>query len=167
MKTKLHRPMLQYVKDDNDNREITGVEIGVATGKNALNMLQNLDIDKLYLIDSYSFHPKKYSQHPFIIAKRNLKKYTDRIVWVRRRSEDAVDKIPVGIDFVYIDGNHRYKYVKLDIELYYPKIRTGGVIGGHDYVADYSGVVKAVQEFAGKHNLQLQSRETDWWLVKE
>ena len=47
-------------------------------------------------------------------------------------SEDAVDDIPEKLDFVYIDGNHAYEYVKKDIGLYYPKLKKGGVIGGHD-----------------------------------
>jgi hypothetical protein len=50
-------------------------------------------------------------------------------------------------DFIYIDGNHEYEWVKKDIELYLPK--TKHLIGGHDYQKEWPGVVKAVTEILG------------------
>lgn len=38
-----------------------------------------------------------------------------------------------SIDFLFIDADHRYEYVYRDIELWYPKIRYGGIICGHDF----------------------------------
>ena len=52
-----------------------------------------------------------------------------------------------SIDFVFIDANHDYDYVKKDIEAWFPKVKTGGVIAGHDYHKHWKGVVKAVDEF--------------------
>jgi hypothetical protein len=50
-------------------------------------------------------------------------------------SEEAAPKIPDGsLDFAYIDANHAYEYVKRDIELWWPKIRDGGMLAGHDYL---------------------------------
>jgi hypothetical protein len=37
-------------------------------------------------------------------------------------------------DFVYIDADHSYKGVTEDLEAWYPKVRKGGMIAGHDYV---------------------------------
>ena len=54
-------------------------------------------------------------------------------------------------DFIYIDGDHSYEGVRQDIELYLPKLRKGGIIGGHDYSAnEWPGVVKAIHETLGK-----------------
>jgi hypothetical protein len=39
-----------------------------------------------------------------------------------------------SLDFVYIDANHKYDAVKKDLELWYPKVRKGGVFAGHDYL---------------------------------
>jgi hypothetical protein len=39
-----------------------------------------------------------------------------------------------SLDFVYIDGNHRIKWIIADIYEWYKKIKPGGFIGGHDYV---------------------------------
>jgi hypothetical protein len=86
-------------------------------------------------------------------------------------SVDAAEDIPDNLDFVYIDGNHKYEFVKQDIEAYYPKIKIGGVIGGHDIdngtCPNHSGLTKAVLEFVIKHNLELQIGGNDWWAFKK
>jgi Tfp pilus assembly protein PilF len=54
-----------------------------------------------------------------------------------------------SVDFCFIDGDHRYKAVSEDLRCWFPKIRPGGLIGGHDYVGPDSslGVKQAVDEF--------------------
>ena len=47
-----------------------------------------------------------------------------------------------SIDLVYIDGNHSYSFVKEDIAHWMPKIKNGGIIGGHDW--DWEGVRNAI-----------------------
>ena len=51
-----------------------------------------------------------------------------------------------SLDFVFIDGAHEYENVKKDIEVWYPKVKDGGIISGHDYSLSWRGVVKAVDE---------------------
>jgi predicted O-methyltransferase YrrM len=41
-----------------------------------------------------------------------------------------------SIDFVFIDADHDYNAVKADILAWYPKVKKGGIIAGHDYVPD-------------------------------
>jgi hypothetical protein len=54
------------------------------------------------------------------------------------------------IDLVFIDGDHRYDYVKVDIENSKPLIREEGILCGDDYCIDeYPGVTKAVVENFG------------------
>lgn len=56
-----------------------------------------------------------------------------------------------SVDCVYIDAGHDYASVSRDIDAWGPKVRPGGVIGGHDY-REYShggtvfGVIQAVKE---------------------
>jgi len=38
------------------------------------------------------------------------------------------------IDFLFIDGDHRYEGVKTDFEMYFPLVRSGGLIALHDIV---------------------------------
>jgi predicted O-methyltransferase YrrM len=37
-----------------------------------------------------------------------------------------------NLDFLFIDGDHTYKGVKEDFEMYSPLVRKGGVIAFHD-----------------------------------
>lgn len=37
-----------------------------------------------------------------------------------------------SFDAIFIDGDHTYNFVKQDIELWYPKLKTGGIMFGHD-----------------------------------
>lgn len=53
-------------------------------------------------------------------------------------NNDVIDAFPDNyFDFVYIDGDHSYKGAKSDLRNYYPKVRRGGVIAGHDYCCSY------------------------------
>lgn len=40
------------------------------------------------------------------------------------------------LDFLFIDGDHRYTGVARDFELYSPRVRAGGLIGFHDIAPD-------------------------------
>lgn len=51
-----------------------------------------------------------------------------------------------SIDFLFIDASHDYDSVKNDIEAWFPKVKPGGTIAGHDYDC-WDGVTKAVDEF--------------------
>jgi predicted O-methyltransferase YrrM len=63
-----------------------------------------------------------------------------------------------SLDFVFIDANHSYEAVKDDIQSWYPKVKTGGYIGGHDYSYFWKGVVTAVNEiFRGNVEIINQS----------
>ncbi len=39
-----------------------------------------------------------------------------------------------SLDFVYIDANHEYDYVKQDITEWTKKVKPGGIVAGHDYI---------------------------------
>ena len=81
----------------------------------------------------------------------NNTRYFDNITLYKDYSYNTVDKFQDGyFDFIYIDANHTYEDVKRDLELYLPKLKKGGLIGGHDYYVDWEGVVKAVNEVVGK-----------------
>ena len=51
-----------------------------------------------------------------------------------------------SLDFVFIDASHEYKDVIKDLHAWYPKVKKGGYIGGHDY-STWDGVKLAVDEF--------------------
>jgi hypothetical protein len=161
------RPFTRFVLERYGKNELIGVEIGVDYGLNAKTMLTFLPIKKLYLIDPYSEEVDGISgDKRFVKAQQFLAKFDKKIEFIRKTSEGAITHILDNLDFVYIDGAHDYEHVKKDIELYYPKVETGGIIGGHDFWASKIDVCKAVLEFAATNNIQIHGELTDWWVVK-
>ena len=78
--------------------------------------------------------------------------------------EEAFDKLP-ELDFIYIDSDHQYEFVLSDIKLSKLKVKSGGIIAGHDYnEMDWTGVVKAVNESFDKNRLTIFKDSS--WLIK-
>jgi len=162
------------IKAREGNKELVGIEIGTWEGRNAEHILKTLNMKKLYLIDPYA----QYEEYPDfknqqlvnaqIEAIKAVSQFRDKVVWINKFSDEAVKEIKEQVDFVYIDGNHEYEYVKKDIANYYPLVKEGGYIGGHDIQSGYSphirGVLKAVLEFV--KDKQLFILGADWWVIK-
>jgi hypothetical protein len=143
----LLRDSMQRLKD---GKNLVGVEIGVYFGENSKSILDNLDIKKLYLVDPYEeglVGIKEKNAPQFIRngAYSLLHSHSSKIEWIKKKSQDAVEDVPDNLDFVYIDGDHSYEGAKRDIELYWPKIKEGGILAGHDF--DNENVAKAVKDY--------------------
>tara|TARA_R100001198_G_C5179409_1_gene176746 strand:- start:317 stop:910 length:594 start_codon:yes stop_codon:yes gene_type:complete len=67
-------------------------------------------------------------------------------------------------DFIYVDGNHSFESTRQDFELYIPKIKSNGVLGGHDYQQGF-GVDDALEEICDPSNLIL-FRDSSWLIKK-
>jgi predicted O-methyltransferase YrrM len=159
------RTSFKQIKHKFKDKELVGAEIGTRYGYNAKQILKYLNIKKLYLIDPYESSQPGYRDKSFEKAKRILKKYNKKIIFVKKLSQDAVDDIPDNLDFVYIDGSHKYEDVKRDIELYHKKLSKEGVLCGHDFDSPY--VARAVIEFAVKNNIDVMTSccmpQVDWF----
>jgi predicted O-methyltransferase YrrM len=70
-----------------------------------------------------------------------------------------------SLDFIFIDASHEYEDVKKDIIAWYPKLKLGGIIAGHDYTS-YDGVKKAVDEILINKNLNIRL-ENSYWIHKK
>lgn len=84
-------------------------------------------------------------------------------------SADAVGSFPDDtLDLILVDGNHSFEHCKQDLDLWWPKLRTGGVLLVHDYATRFPGVVRAVREFEAERGvrLALPLRSTLAWLRK-
>lgn len=78
---------------------------------------------------------------------KNTQSVSDVINPIRKRSHDAaISYKNRSLDFIFLDGSHEYKDVLLDLQLFYPKLKRGGIIAGHDY-ANFMPVRMAVHEF--------------------
>jgi len=131
-----------------------GVEVGVQYGYFSQAILRDWK-GELKCVDVWS-DPSVYAQAVANLGEKRL---------IRKSSVEAANDFKAGsLDFVFIDANHTYESVKQDIEAWFPKVRKGGVISGHDYcVYQDFGVIQAVDEFAAKHGYKVELTDHDMW----
>ena len=96
---------------------------------------------------------------------------------VRKHSVETAKDFDDGhFDFVYIDDDHTYKAVKEGIEAWWPKVRPGGVMAGHNYcqyilpTGVEFGVIKAVNEFSEAEKVVVHVDKelfSSWYVKKE
>ena len=158
-----------------------GLEIGVNNGDFSERILEIVRPKELHLIDPWKFFDSDfYKDAPY--GKDNVKNQLDmdkkyesvqkrfsneilngQIVIHRGFSEEIMPKFDNDFfDWIYVDGNHLYEYVKKDLQLCYEKIKDYALITGDDYYdlppdGDWSegGVKKAVDEFIHLKKLEL------------
>lgn len=110
----------------------------------------------------------------FQIAQAALTgKYPGRVLFYKERSlEYAKAVADWSQEFVYIDGMHNLSSVSADLRAWWPKLKPGGVMAGHDYAPlnpELVGVSVAVNYFVAKHELDLHlTREAlpSWYFRK-
>ena len=169
------------------NRKSLAVEVGVHQGEYLFAMVNYCKQVKWFGVDPYSVYksfsdrfvmpPQEEWNSLYTNIMQKLSTHPDRhrIKLIRKKSADALIDTPNDLDFVYIDGDHTYEAVAEDIKLWEPKVRLGGIIGGHDYnkAKDryrkiFSGVIQAVDEYAKQHNLVVnESVPGNWYWVKK
>jgi predicted O-methyltransferase YrrM len=135
------------------------VELGSYQGRSAIYMAELLQIEKKYDIQFYCVDlwpsmsspimvPSQYFDsneikiaadlpqelyHTFITNIKNTKTI-DRINIIRDHTVNAAKIFEDNsVDFIYIDAGHKYEQVVADINAWYPKIKNGGIIAGHDF----------------------------------
>lgn len=135
------------------------VEVGSYKGKSAAFMLVEIynsrkDI-KLDLIDNFSMSSVNE-------LRTNLSKFSDRFnVIVKNSVEASLLYSDQTIDFLFIDADHDYESVRADIIAWLPKIKSGGILAGHDI--NHDPVRKAVKELLGFVNII----DNSWWIEIE
>ena len=160
------RECIVFVKERYGNSSIIGAEVGVFAGNHVLDILRNMpNVTILYLVDPY-FNAEGVKNK----AKRNLSPFGGRVRWVYKQFEKCTrEDIPHPLDFIYIDGNHRYEYVKRDIALATQLVKRGGVVGGHDWGSQ--SVKKAVKEYCMGNKVEVHAAKNvnfggrDWWFI--
>ncbi|MFX1501170.1 MAG: class I SAM-dependent methyltransferase, partial [Promethearchaeota archaeon] len=167
---KTPRPFTLFLKKYYQEKKISGVEIGVNTGKNAKSLFRELNIKDLYLIDCWEnyideyYHIEQTNENYLRVLKIFENKCQVKII--KKYSNEAISLFDDNsLDFVYIDGNHKYNYVFDDLELWYPKLKDKGIIGGHDifYVWD---VYNAVKDWCKMRDLYFYIRFPDFIIIK-
>ncbi|HXQ28969.1 MAG TPA: class I SAM-dependent methyltransferase [Gemmatimonadales bacterium] len=165
-----------------------GAEIGVHLGDFSAEILRIVTPTRLHLID-----PWKYESGPEYRAmlyggqlQFGQAEMDDRyaeVMWRFRKERDqgqvsvhrgassiVSQEFPDGyFDWVYIDGNHLYEFVKQDLECFLPKVKVGGYLTGDDYVEgrrEVAAVRRAVTEFLHTQSVHLVAIEEDQFILK-
>jgi cephalosporin hydroxylase len=99
--------------------------------------------------DAWDYRPDMVEDTAFEVFIENMKPAERFYNAIKLPSLAAANQYDNNsLDFVFIDAAHEYESVKSDIETWYPKVKSGGFIGGHDYLKGDSkyGVYLAVDE---------------------
>lgn len=172
------RCSFQHLLNTKKSGEIIGVEIGTFKGVNAYCMLKKCPDLKLFCVDGYERVvietgkenvTKSTRNYIMRSAENHLSVFNGRCYRIFKQSEAAYKDFPDEyFDYIYIDGEHLYDWVKRDIELWYPKVKKGGIFAGHDF--EMAEVMYAVSEFRYKNKLPINisagGGESDWWFIK-
>ena len=136
------------------------VEVGVNEGVHAEVMYALLRPNIMYLVDPWYGGQKSIVDDKF--------KDKSNVMLIQDYSEPASKVFSDNdLDLVYIDANHVYKDVILDLNSWYPKLKIGGMLCGHD--ANREEVYMALDEFSKKQELELNLSDNarNFWFIKE
>lgn len=138
-------------------------ELGVANGDYTSHIMNISQPKRLHLVDVWQ--SERYNKTLFnnVCAKFDSEIATGRVQIHRKLSLEAAQDFPEEyFDWIYIDTTHCYEGTKAELEYYASKIKSGGVIAGHDYtMGNWNnqfryGVMEAVHEFCVKYSWRIK-----------
>lgn len=179
----LSRALVHVIKENIGSPKF-GCEVGVWKGSNSRCLLKSFPDLNLLMVDLYRKHREVSVQisgmddgqmldvlreaaeaTQFAVSRRTIM-VTDSVT----ASDYVLDR---SLDFVFVDADHSYDAVKKDLDAWMSKVRSGGMISGHDYGGrgdrrGWFGVKKAVDEFADKRRLEVcvNRHGRVWWIQK-
>lgn len=144
------------------------VEVGNYAG--ASTELFALHCARVDAIDPYDLIEQEWGQETIEQLKEAEKRFVERMnIYdnVNKIKDFSLNAVKLfadnSLDLAYLDGDHRHQAVISDIESWMPKIKVGGIIGGHDY---YGDVKDAVDSVVGKPDKIYM--DSSWaWTKKE
>lgn len=157
----------------------TFVELGCWKGKSTAFLLTEVLNDglkrEIYVVDNFvgsSNTEIEKNVYKDVVPENLFLEFTNNISPVGHMLSDiffqdsayAADNFRnQSIDVLFIDAGHSYENVKADITAWFPKMKKGGIMAGHDYNDSWPGVIQAVNELLGKENITV---ENNCWFYK-
>jgi len=164
-------------------------EIGVAEGCYARQIL-HWGVQMVYMVDLWEHidglsgcAPKARHEANFESCRKLAEEYPGRAVLLRGWSHEQAREVEDGsLDFVHIDATHAREVktrgkghvgVEQDLRVWYPKLKLGGIMSGHDYLNPSYGVQPVVDEFAARLGLEVKIADPNrindacFWFEKE
>lgn len=160
----------------------TGAEIGVWEGGFSEKICRANPRLKLICVDPWK--PQKgylevkndaaRMDAAFASAQQRLQPYD--CTFMRMTSLEAAAKVPDNsLDWVYIDSNHLREHVLADLNAWIPKVKSSGVISGHDYFENprkpFIQVKAAINDYTRAHGIDpwfvlANDKSPSWYWVK-
>lgn len=180
-----HEIRAKAILDRLPDGKVKGAEIGVFTGMLSAELLRRHDLE-LIMVDSWEGDGAAYNNketakdfHAHISASEQAAHRAaalyqtqfaeDRRTVLRARSVDGAHAVgDASLDFAFIDADHSYEGCRADIEAWWPKVKAGGLICGHDYGhPDFPGVEVAVCDFVSANGLTLDLGDNYTWFARK
>jgi hypothetical protein len=122
-----------------DNGYKTGAEVGVYKGEYSERFakagLNHTAIDPWMAFPGQGRSQKLQLRQDFLYGhtRRVLAPYKNCRI-IRKTSMDALaDFADNSLDYVYLDGDHSFRFIAEDVVEWTKKVRPGGIVAGHDY----------------------------------
>jgi hypothetical protein len=146
-----------------------GAEIGVERGKFSETLCECIPGLSLLAVDAWTTQPgyrehvtQQELDHFERETRKRLAKYRAHVI--KGFSTVVAQTVPDGsLDFCYLDARHDEASVLADLMAWMPKVRSAGVISGHDW--NLPGVRSAVQDVTRHVHLTLD-KSPSWWFTR-
>ncbi len=146
-------------------------ELGCAEGYFSSDLLR-MGVDKLIMVDNWGTidgvtgdgnFPQEWHDRNYEAAMQRVDKYKDVVSVLRGFTVEMAKYVPDEmLAMVYLDACHTYEAVKADLHAWFPKVKPGGIIAGHDFINPAYGVKEAVEEFCkGKFEVHVITEDKD------
>ena len=168
----------------------TAVEVGVLRGKLSNYLLRNRTDLKLWMVDTWR------ELKPGTVGRQFAEEHRDPCGQISQSEHDAnrmcacavADRFPgratvaatdsasaaiiydsAWFDMVFLDGGHWREQVAQDLDAWWPRVKPGGWIGGHDYGVEPMGVEVpgVVDPFFESLGLEVESDAFHTWFVRK
>eukprot|EP00434_Breviolum_minutum_P014707 symbB.v1.2.012969.t1/scaffold908.1/size153097/2 len=166
---------LAYLLTQREATSFRMVEIGVWKGDLCTELLERFPSLEMLLVDPYHLRipgvavdqEQGLSSETLDMATTRTQRYRSRATHMLQVSPEAAHWVArSSLDAIYVDGDHSYEGVAADLSSWWPTLKPGGFLAGHDYTLIWPGVVVAVNEFAQAHQLAVHFTDEIWWAAQ-
>ena len=113
-------------------KPVVGIELGVAEGVFSQQVLQHQAVAEWYAVDMWA-GDRGHGMAQFHSASKKIEPFPQATV-IRSKFADVVDRFEDEyFDFVFFDAHLTEEQLFFELSAWYPKIKTGGLVIGHDW----------------------------------
>lgn len=155
------------------------VEIGTWKGQSsaflAVEIINSGKNIKLDCIDNFTgsviepgqmFDPDNKAGRLLDVFKNNMRPVVGHYEAIKGDSAESANLYKdESLDFVFIDASHDYESFKKDLFAWFPKVKVGGMISGHDFADPYPGIMKVVRDHLANEKVDV-TPSTCWFCFK-